>query len=94
MRFEAEFVLEAEEGKEGEGEEETIKMVYESLKAEREEKKKRGAFVELRFKRNKLRLCLSSEDAVTLRAAANTWLRLCKIAVEMVLLVREQEEKE
>jgi KEOPS complex subunit Pcc1 len=31
-----------------------------------------------------IRLCIESEDVVSLRAALNTWIRLVKIALEMV----------
>jgi KEOPS complex subunit Pcc1 len=31
-----------------------------------------------------IRLCVESEDVVSLRAALNTWIRLVKIALEMV----------
>ncbi len=33
-----------------------------------------------------IRLCVESEDVVSLRAALNTWIRLVKIAMEMVLV--------
>jgi KEOPS complex subunit Pcc1 len=33
-----------------------------------------------------LRLSVESEDVVSLRAALNTWIRLVKIAMEMVLV--------
>ncbi|MCK4476229.1 MAG: hypothetical protein KAU16_05830 [Methanophagales archaeon] len=88
MVIKAEFVLENEE--------ETIKTVYESLKEEEENKTKledkdkdRRFFVDVALKGDKLSVCISGDDIVKVRAAANTWLRLSKIAEEMVQVVRE-----
>jgi tRNA threonylcarbamoyladenosine modification (KEOPS) complex Pcc1 subunit len=88
MGIKAEFVLEDED--------EIIKTVYESVKEEKENKTKledkdkdRRFFVDLALKGNKLSVCISGEDIVKVRAAANTWLRLSKIAEEMVQVVRE-----
>ena len=83
-----------------EGEEELIKTVYESIKEEEEDKNKledkdsdkRRSFVAVARKGNKLSVCISGDDIVKLRAAANTWLRLSKIAEEMVEVVGEQEQ--
>lgn len=84
-----------------EGEEETIRTVYESIKEEEENNKnkledkdsdKRRSFVAVALKgKNKLSVCISGDDIVKLRAAANTWLRLSKIAEEMVEVVGEHE---
>lgn len=82
-----------------EGEEETIRTVYESIKEEEENNKnelegkdsdKRRSFVAVARKGNKLSVCISGDDIVKLRAAANTWLRLSKIAEEMVEVVGER----
>jgi len=88
MKVEAKFVLE-DEG-------EIIRTVYESIKEERENKNKyiegkdkRRSFVDVALKGNELSVCISGDDIVRLRAAANTWLRLLKIAEEMVQVVRE-----
>ncbi|MCW3134061.1 MAG: KEOPS complex subunit Pcc1 [Methanophagales archaeon] len=88
MGIKAEFVLEDEE--------ETIKTVYESIKEEKENKTKleykdkdRRFFVDVTLKEGKLNVCINGDDIVKVRAAANTWLRLLKIAEEMVQVVRE-----
>jgi len=88
MGIKAEFVLEDEE--------ETIKTVYESIKEEKENKTKleykdkdRRFFVDFALKEGKLNVCINGDDIVKVRAAANTWLRLLKIAEEMVQVVRE-----
>ena len=91
MKVEAEFVLEDET--------EIIRTVYESVKEERENKnkyiegkEKRRSFVDVALKGNKISVCVSGDDIVRLRAAANTWLRLLKIAEEMVQVVGEHEK--
>ncbi|HID19590.1 MAG TPA: hypothetical protein EYP28_01415 [Methanophagales archaeon] len=77
MRVEAEFVLEDDEG--------ILKTVYDSVKEERDDKKdKRRSFVNIALKGNKLSIQICGDDVVRLRAAANTWLRLLKIAEEMI----------
>lgn len=86
-----EFELEEEEA--------IIKTVYESIKEEREDKNKledkdsdkKRSFVAVALKGTKLSVCISGDDIVKLRAAANTWLRLSKIAEEMVEVVRKHE---
>jgi len=80
MGIKAEFVLEDEE--------ETIKTVYESIKEEKENKTR--FFVDVALKEDKLSVsvCISGEDIVKVRAAANTWLRLLKVAEEMVEVVK------
>ena len=86
MGIKAEFVLEDEE--------ETIKTVYESIKEEKENKTKldkdKRFFVDVALKEDKLSVsvCISGEDIVKVRAAANTWLRLLKVAEEMVEVVK------
>ncbi len=82
MKIEAEFEL--EEG------EEIVKTVYESIKEEKEiGKDERRSSVEIALKGNKLSVCIRGDDIIRVRAAANTWLRLLKIAEEMVQVVRE-----
>jgi tRNA threonylcarbamoyladenosine modification (KEOPS) complex Pcc1 subunit len=82
MGIKAEFVLE-DEG-------ETIKTVYESIKEEKEDKTKldKRFFVDVALKEDRLSVCISGDDIVKVRAAANTWLRLLKIAEEMVEVVK------
>ena len=91
MKVEAEFVLEDET--------EIIRTVYESIKEEKENKnkyiegkEKRRSFVDVALKGNKISVCVSGDDVVRLRAAANTWLRLLKIAAEMIEVVGEHEK--
>ena len=91
MKVEAEFVLEDET--------EIIRTVYESIKEEKENKnkyiegkEKRRSFVDVALKGNKISVCVSGDDIVRLRAAANTWLRLLKIAEEMIEVVGEHEK--
>jgi tRNA threonylcarbamoyladenosine modification (KEOPS) complex Pcc1 subunit len=88
MGIKAEFVLEDDD--------EIIKTVYGAVKEEKENKTKledkgkdRRFFVDVALKGNKLSVCISGDDIVKVRAAANTWLRLSKIAEEMVQVVRE-----
>jgi len=78
MGIKAEFVLEDEE--------EAIKTVYESIKEEKENKTR--FFVDVALKEDKLSVCIRGEDIVKVRAAANTWLRLLKVAEEMVDVVK------
>lgn len=82
MKIEAEFELEDEE--------EIVKTVYESIKEERDiGNDKRRSFVDIALKGTKLSVCIRGDDIIRVRAAANTWLRLLKIAEEMVQVVRE-----
>ena len=85
MRIESEFVLIDDEDK--------IKTVYEAIKEENraklKEKDKKHSFVDVALKENELSVCISGEDIVRQRATVNTWLRLLKIADEMVLVVTE-----
>ena len=66
-------------------EEEIVKKIYESIKEEREEgiDKKRSS-VDLALNVDTLRVYMSGDDIIRLRAVANTWLRLLKVADEMV----------
>ncbi|MEA2075503.1 MAG: KEOPS complex subunit Pcc1 [Euryarchaeota archaeon] len=82
MKIEAEFEFEAEE--------EIVKTIYESIKEETDRgiDKKRSS-VDLILSGNTLRVYMRGEDIIKLRAVANTWLRLLKIADEMVHVVKE-----
>jgi len=83
MEITATFELEADEAR--------IRTIYATLKEERDEEgldRKRSS-VALDLAGTTLRLTLSGEDLIGLRAAANTWLRLAKVADEMVQVVRE-----
>ncbi|MEA3487817.1 MAG: KEOPS complex subunit Pcc1 [Euryarchaeota archaeon] len=85
MKIEAEFVLEDDE--------ETVKTIYESIREEREDRveDKRRSYVDLAIGANRLCVYIRGEDIVRVRAAANSWLRLLKVAEEMVEVVRECE---
>ena len=85
MKIEAEFVLEDDE--------EIVKTIYESIREEREDRveDKRRSYVDLAIGANKLCVYIRGEDIVRVRAAANSWLRLLKVAGEMVEVVRECE---
>lgn len=76
----AEFEFTDEEG--------IVKTIYESIKEEREEgiDKKRSS-VDLALNGDTLSVYMSGDDIIRLRAVANTWLRLLKIADEMVHVV-------
>lgn len=87
MEIKTEFELEDEE--------EIVKTVYESIKEETKmedkalEGEKRRSFVEITRKGNKLCVRIGSDEIIGARAAANTWLRLLKIAEEMTHMVKE-----
>ena len=85
MRIESEFVLVDAEDK--------IKTVYSAIKEENKaklkEKDKKHSFVDAALKENELSVCITGDDIVRQRATVNTWLRLLKIAEEMVLVVTE-----
>jgi len=85
MRIEAEFVLEDDE--------EIVKTIYEAIREEREDRveDKRRSYVDLAIGANRLCVYIHGEDIVRVRAAANSWLRLLKVAEEMVEVVRECE---
>ena len=71
-------------------EEEIVKTIYESIKEEREEGiDKKRSFVDLALNGDTLSVYMSGDDIIRLRAVANTWLRLLKIADEMVHVVKE-----
>ncbi|HWQ20783.1 MAG TPA: KEOPS complex subunit Pcc1 [Methanotrichaceae archaeon] len=57
--------------------------VYQALKPEAEDELHRS-HVKLILEENCLRLRIEGSDVVSLRAALNTWIRLIKIATEMV----------
>ena len=85
MKIEAEFVLEDDE--------EIVKTIYESIREEREDRveDKRRSYVDLAIGANRLCVYIRGEDIVRVRAAANSWLRLLKVAEEMVEVVKECE---
>jgi KEOPS complex subunit Pcc1 len=57
--------------------------MYQALKPEAEDELHRSQ-VKLILEENRLRLRIEGSDVVSLRAALNTWIRLIKIATEMV----------
>ena len=59
--------------------------IYESLKPELDDDLHRSS-VTLQAEDGIIRLVIWGEDTVSLRAALNTWIRLVKIAFEMVSL--------
>ncbi len=61
------------------------KEIYESLKPELDDDLHRS-IVALQADEGSIRLEIRGEDTVSLRAALNTWIRLVKIAFEMVSL--------
>ena len=82
MKIEADFEFEDDE--------ETVRAIYESIKEEQERgTNKRQSFVDLALNGNTLRVSMQGEDSTKLRAVANTWLRLLKVAAEMVQVVKE-----
>ncbi len=85
MKIEAEFVLEDDE--------QSVNTIYESIKEEREEKisAKTRSHVDLVLDGNRLSMIIRGEDIVRMRAAANSWLRLLKVAKEMREVVGECE---
>jgi len=85
MKIEAEFVLEDDE--------EIVKTIYESIREEREDRieDKRRSYVDLAIGANRLCVYIRGEDIVRVRAAANSWLRLLKVAEDMVEVVKECE---
>jgi KEOPS complex subunit Pcc1 len=60
-------------------------MIYQALTPELDDGLHRSN-VELVLGEGSFRLKIQGEDAVSLRAALNTWIRLVKIAFEMVSL--------
>jgi KEOPS complex subunit Pcc1 len=71
----AEFVFESNNAKE----------IYQALVPELDDELHRSS-VQLIEGNNSIRLKIRGEDTVSLRAALNTWIRLVKIAFEMVSL--------
>jgi KEOPS complex subunit Pcc1 len=60
-------------------------MIYEALRPELDDDLHRSS-VSLELDDGLIRLNVRGEDTVSLRAALNTWIRLVKIAFEMVSL--------
>jgi KEOPS complex subunit Pcc1 len=60
--------------------------VYEALKPELQASPSERSRVGLKEEGGLLKLFIEAEDVISLRAALNTWLRLIKIAEEMVNL--------
>jgi len=60
--------------------------VYEALKPELQASPSERSRVELKEEGGLIKLFIEAEDVISLRAALNTWLRLIKIAEEMVNL--------
>ncbi len=58
--------------------------VYEALGPELQASPSERSRIELRREGSLLKLFVEAEDLISLRAAINTWLRLIKIAEEMV----------
>jgi len=58
-------------------------MVYRALAPEAEDQIQRSD-VSLEIIEEGIKLCVKSEDVVSLRAALNTWIRLVKITWEMM----------
>lgn len=87
MEFKTEFELEDEA--------EIVKTVYESIQEENKieenalEEDKRRSLVDISLNGNKLRVRIGGDDLIRVRAAANTWLRLVKVAEEMTHVVKE-----
>lgn len=57
--------------------------IYQALLPEAEDQQPRSR-VFLELKEKTLKLVIEGDDVVSLRAAFNTWIRLVKIALEMV----------
>jgi len=58
--------------------------VYESLKPELEAVPSERSKVNMSVQEGRLNLFITADDIISLRAAVNTWLRLVKIAEEML----------
>jgi len=58
--------------------------VYESLKPELGAVPSERSKVDMSVQEGRLNLFITAEDIISLRAAVNTWLRLIKIAEEML----------
>lgn len=87
VTFKTEFELEDDA--------EIVKTVYESIQEENIieenalEEDKRRSLVDISLNGNKLRVRIGGDDLIRVRAAANTWLRLVKVAEEMTRVVKE-----
>ncbi|MBE0516767.1 MAG: hypothetical protein IBX41_05180 [Methanophagales archaeon] len=87
MEFTTEFELEDEV--------EIVKTVYESIQEENKieenelEEDKRRSLVDISLNGTKLCVRIGGDDLIRVRAAANTWLRLVKVAEEMTRVVKE-----
>ena len=60
------------------------RAVYESLKPELNASPSERSKIDLRLDGGALTMMIEAEDIVSMRAAINTWLRLVKIAEEML----------
>ncbi len=58
--------------------------ILEALKPELQASPSERSRIELRRRGGQLKLFIEAEDIISLRAALNTWLRLIKIAEEML----------
>ncbi len=76
MKGRAEFIFQARD-------EMSAKIIYSALSPEMEDEIHRSN-VDLAICADSIRLELRGSDVVSLRAALNTWMRLLKIAFEMV----------
>lgn len=82
MQISAEFEFEADP--------ETVQTIYRSIKEEQDTgDATRRTAVGLELQGRTLRMSLSEADPTSLRAVANTWLRLVKVAYEMVEVIEE-----
>jgi KEOPS complex subunit Pcc1 len=76
MKGRAEFFFQA-------GDPKSAENIYRALSPEMEDKIHRSN-VDMVLCEDSIRLVLKGDDIVSLRAALNTWMRLLKIAFEMV----------
>ena len=82
MQISAEFEFEADA--------ETVQTIYQSIKEEQDTgDARRGSAVALELRGQTLHMSLFEDDPTRLRAVANTWLRLVKVAYEMVEVIEE-----
>ena len=61
-----------------------VHKIHESLKPELQAAPSDRSKIELKTEGGLLKLFIEAEDIISLRAALNTWLRLVKIAEEML----------
>ena len=66
-------------------------IIKEEKKSEEKalEEDKRRSLVDISLNENKLCVRIAGDDLIRVRAAANTWLRLVKVAEEMTYVVKE-----